>query len=853
MVISAARTDRTSVRRSGWSGRCRALPVLLLLIAGGCSQRGDVCYVGDAELTHYRDKATQIDYPHVHTLPNDTALMTDEPRRIRHPRQDELWDMPLMEAIHLALANNKIIRDADRGFAGGAARLPGQVSVFEPALQESGVLFGNRGVEAALADFDAQFTTSMLWGRNELVQNNRFLSGGLAPVSTLVEDSGIFASRLQKTFAYGGQFAVQHDWNYTSNNSPGRLFPSVYQGLLRAEYRQPLLAGAGLDYNRIAGPIGDNLFGVSGVSQGVVIARINTDISIADFEASVRNMLKDVEDLYWELALAYRVYDAEVVSRDSALQTWRSVEARRGLPGAGAAEEAQARDQYFENRARAEDALANLYSAEGQLRRLIGLPVNDGLVIRPIDEPSMAEYIADWHMSLAEGLTRRVELRRQKWAIKSLELQLQAAESLVRPRLDFVSNYRVNAFGDKLISQKDGDGGLSAQGLHSAYETFTQNNQTGWNLGFELSMPIGFRSAQAQVRNLELQMARARSVLAAQELDISHELSQAFQDIDRWYQTAETNFNRRRAAEKRVAAYQQQFQRGEIPVDLLLRSQISLAQAEIAYYRSLSEYNKAINALHFRKGTLLERNNVVLAEDLWHPDAYEDALEKAWARSHAFANDDLETEPVEFVQRRRVIPASAARMVPPDGVAVPLSPSFPPAPGPEGPEVPPPAPLPDGGEAGSDAAPSPPLDTISTEELPFFSPEEGPFGPQNDTLQRITPLTTEPGKQAVSGPTADAGLSFEELPFRPASHETPKPDPNRSPFEGAGPAWQSALSGNESPARPPTGPAMQKAAVPPRVDAPVATEPVAIEPAPKKPVIPADTPIAPAPPMGFLP
>ena len=60
---------------------------------------------------------------------------------------------------------------------------------------------------------------------------------------------------------------------------------------LSAEYRQPLRAGAGTDFTRIAGPIGANInSALANVDRGVVIARINSDIVIADFEMNVRNM-----------------------------------------------------------------------------------------------------------------------------------------------------------------------------------------------------------------------------------------------------------------------------------------------------------------------------------------------------------------------------------------------------------------------------------------------------------------------------------------------------------------------------------------------------------------------------------
>jgi len=625
-----------------------------VLLAGavcGCyGSRKGLHYLGDADLQYYKDVATQIEYPAVEEESASEVMATDAPRRIRHPRKDEIWDMPLAEALQIALQNSAIIRERDQFLSSRNPLLTNpeaSASVYDPAIQETEVRVGNRGIEAALSDFDAQFATSMLWGRNEQVQNNLFLSGGLPPGATLSDETAAFQSRLQKQFADSGSFALIHNWNYSLNNVPSRLFGSVYEGNVRAEYRRPLLQGAGAEFTRIAGPGGSTSLGVN---QGVVISRINSDISIADFELSVQNLMRDVEAAYWDLSLAYRAYHSEVIALRSALGTWREVKARldEGLPGGSAADEAQGRDNYFESRARTEATLADIYSSEGQLRRLIGLAVNDGRVIRPCDEPTMAEFVPDWHMSLAEALTRRVELRRQKWQIKSLELQLKAARSLTRPELDFVSGYQVNGFGDRLFSENDNDG-VTAQGLHSGYETLLQGNQTGWNLGFEFRMPIGFRAAHAQVRNLELRLARARAALAAQELEISHELSNAFQSLDRWYEAAETNFNRRRAAEARVKAFEVEYEAGRTSLDLLLRAQISLANAEVTYFSSLAEYNKAIADIHHRKGTLLEHNNVQISEGLWDPEAYTEALRRAWARSHAFDNDHLRTEPEEFV------------------------------------------------------------------------------------------------------------------------------------------------------------------------------------------------------------
>ena len=743
-------------------------------LLGGCTKSDKVHYLGSAELNYYKKSATKIDYPDVHTAKNDAALLTQEPRRLGLPAKDDLWDMPLFEAVRLALENNPVVRNRAQFLRAGTGLLSDSSTVFDPAIIDTETVQGQQGVEAALSEFDAQFSTSMIWGHDERIQNNLFTSGGLAPGSTLLEDTGAFNSRLQKQMANGGQVALNHNWDYQWNNQPGRLFGSTYIGKLEAEYRQPLLAGYGTEFTRIAGPYlrRDPFRATQSLDQGVLIARIRSDISIAEFQASVRNLLKDVEDLYWDLYLAYQVYDGEVIARNSTLQTWREVKGREkaGLPGGGAADESQARDNYFEARARTEQALADVYERETNLRRILGLQVNDGRVIRPSDDPMLAEYHPDWHLSLCEALTRRAELRRQKWQIKSLELQLVAAKNLTRPRLDFVSKYRVNGFGDQLFGEEDYDG-RTRQGLQSAYESLTENDQTGWNMGMEFSMPLGFRAAHAQQRNIELRLARARSQLATQELEVSHELSNAFQSMARWNQVMRTNFSRFQASDDRVKAFEADYRAGRLPaVDLLLRAQISRAQANNEYYRSVVEYNKSVAGLHLRKETLLEHNNVQLSEAGWDRAAYQEALRRAWARSHALDGEwALDSEPAPFARPAPGVmqPVGMQSMGVTEPGAVPSGAE--PAGPPNQELAPPPSPAPRPGDRkpnpyDSDAAAIPPrslnVDLGDGAEL-APSPPSGSSAPNIPALAPIAPAAiSEPTDGAAPSPPQTSNEPF---------------------------------------------------------------------------------------------
>ena len=73
-----------------------------------------------------------------------------------------------------------------------------------------------------------------------------------------------------------------------------------------------------------------------------------------------------------------------------------------------------------------------------------------------------------------------------------------------------------------------------------------------------------------------------------------------------------------------------------------------LAQADTAFFQSIIEYNKSIAHVNYRKGALLELNNIYVTEGTWDPKAYEDALTRAWERTYSLKHPlegQMRTEP----------------------------------------------------------------------------------------------------------------------------------------------------------------------------------------------------------------
>ncbi len=398
-------------------------------------------------------------------------------------------------------------------------------TIYDPALAESSVRPGTTGapgVEAALALFDAQWATTLVWDRNHTPQNVSPFFASFSPQDFL-QETGQFQTSVTKTSATGATYSVTNTIGYDMDNST-RAFPADWTANVQVQVSQPLLQGAGVEFNRIAGP-----GATPGINNGVVLARLNTDIALADFETAVRNLVYDVERSYWELYFAYRNLDAAKAGRNSALETWRRIHALYvvGAAGGEADKEAQAREQYFLFRSTVETALKSLYEAEASLRYIMGLAATDGRLIKPADEPTTAKVAFDWTETHTEALCRSVELRRQRWRVKQRELELIAAKNYLHAAAGRSWPSTPGAAWARTRSLATGDATID-----SAFQSMFHGDYQSWELGFKANVPLGFRKEMSNVRNAQLTVAREQAKLQDEELEVSHQVAFAIRDME---------------------------------------------------------------------------------------------------------------------------------------------------------------------------------------------------------------------------------------------------------------------------------------------------------------------------------
>ncbi len=531
----------------------------------------------------------------------------------------------LQECISFALQNSKIFRD----LGGNVIRTPESVrDVFGPADVYSDPRFSE---EAALAAFDASFVGSVLSQKNDRPANLSFQGTN----GILQQDAIQFLGGFQKLAATGTFFALRHGVNYDFNNQTGRIFEAQsWESILEGEVRHPLLQGGGALFNRIAGPSRE-----PGVYSGVLIARTNTEITLLEFQKGVRDLISEVENAYWDLYFSYRNLEANIAGRNKAYEVFKQSEAAAEGGRESTQAVAQAREQYQRFRAVVLDAMegrpgggtrnfngssSGVFQSAGgvrvnerKLRLLIGMPINGPQLLKPSEEPTIAGTQFDWQNSVSEAFQNREELLQQKWRIKQKELELVASKNFLQPRLDLIGQYRMRGLGQDLLggSTTFQEQANDATRTSTAYGDLLGRDFQEWQMGAEISVPIGYRRAHLGVKNAELSVARERALYREQKREVVYGLSNAIAEMRRAYTALKANEERFIAAKEFQHVMKIEAERGR-DRDIELEAQRRVVESEIQYRQSQVEYALAIKAVHVEKGTFLEYCNVRLSESV---------------------------------------------------------------------------------------------------------------------------------------------------------------------------------------------------------------------------------------------
>jgi outer membrane protein TolC len=494
-------------------------------------------------------------------------------------------------------------------------------------------------LERSISKFDVQWINSLTWQKTDNPTAAQFLT------FSSQFDSASISSTLLKPLPTGGIAAITFDTNYTkyaqANTSIGNFVNPNYVPQIQLSFEQPLLRLFGVEANELSpSHPGSQLFNIQpsggNSTQGILLQRIHVDQQKADFDIRVNYMLTNVEVAYWNLFAAYYNLYAQEEGLKEAFLGYRFTDTRVLVGSDPSQNRDQARAQLERFKRMVIDARGQVLESERQLRGLIGLRSDDGTRLVPIDEPNLAPYTPDYQEAANDAMANRPELLQCRQDLKVQQLNLILQKNLRRPDLRFISQYSIQGLGTRLDGSPWVNDSQTIPG--NALTQLGYNQFQNWTVGLRLTMPLGFRDANAFVREAQLSIARSYYQLRDTELKVLEYLTQQYRQVIQTHADIGPARAEREALQIYIAKIDTLIAIGKWnPQDFLnyLTVQQQLATAIATEYQAIANYNNALATFEFAKGTIKQYNNVSVGEGPLPSWAQKKAADHLKARDNA--------------------------------------------------------------------------------------------------------------------------------------------------------------------------------------------------------------------------
>jgi outer membrane protein TolC len=310
----------------------------------------------------------------------------------------------------------------------------------------------------------------------------------------------------------------------------------------------------------------------------------------------------DTESAYWRLVLARhrvliqtRLLEVTIADRNLIRERLDIDATQVDLAEANSFVESRRADLIrLQNEVRlASDALKQLIQAEE-------LPVAGEDLILPLDGPYDLPIQFNLLDAVTTALRHRPELQRALLDIKDASIRQRVADNQRLPDLNLTATIRINGIGETTVGQ--------------AYEPVTDADFIDYIIGIQFEVPVGNRQREAalQQRKLESQASVINYQRTARDVVLS--VKDALRNVINAYSELGARRGARLAAAENLRGIRAQIEAGNplTPpfIDLKLRREEALAQAETQEIVALVDYNNAIARFYQAMGTLLDRNGI---------------------------------------------------------------------------------------------------------------------------------------------------------------------------------------------------------------------------------------------------
>lgn len=461
--------------------------------------------------------------------------------------------------------------------------LAAQIARVQPAINAADVV-------AAEAAFDALLFSNINHTKTDQPATVPVLGGVFLGTPFNAEERTRFETGVRSQLITGGSVSVSSDLTRAQNNTPGvnRSPDPAYTAAVRLGVTQPLLRNFGSDVNKAS----------------IRLARNTERRAIQDLRLTMLNLVRDVEQAYWDLVFAWRDLQIQQWLVEVGVPVRDRLKVRYEVFDAEQAEYADAVARVERRKADVIRAKRAVRAASDRLKSLMNDPqvtVGSEDVLRPLDDVVTQPISYSLRDAMMTAIRHRPEIQNAILEIDDASIRETLADNQRLPLLNISAE--MDYFG-------------LAQEAASSYNELFEARFIDYILSLNFEMPIGNRAAEAEFRRARLQRSAAvigyRQAVQNAILDVKTALRDVITNYELIQATRSSriaqaeNLRALKVEEETMASLTPEF------LDLKFTRQEGLAAARREELQALVNFDKSVAALYRAMGIGLDMNQITI-------------------------------------------------------------------------------------------------------------------------------------------------------------------------------------------------------------------------------------------------
>ena len=446
----------------------------------------------------------------------------------------------------------------------------------------SGLVQSTLGTGAPIESFDPTLNGTLQIEHGTFPLSSNVLSG---QVPFLQQNTGMANFNYSQAFRTGTSMSLEFDNSrLTDNTLTSTLVPQVQSGF-RLQLTQRLLSGFGLGPN----------------TRFIQIAHNNREISDVAFRDQVIATVSQIQNIYWDLVNAYE--DVKVKERSLALAN-KTLSDDREQVKIGSLASIEVMRAESEVASRDQDLILSqneLQLQELLIKNAVTRDLSDQAIasapVVPTDTMSIPqqEAVTPVQDLINDALSHRPETAEARIDLHNRDITRKATANALRPSLDLVAFYGASALAGEqnLNNPSIPSNSIARSGFPNAFATLFRNDFPDYAVGFNLSIPLRNRAAQADNIRSQLEYRQAQLRLQQLQNQIGIEVRNAQFALQQNRARVNTARKARELAQQTLEIEQKKYALGASTSYQVLQLQRDLAQTESNLVAAMSTYEKS--------------------------------------------------------------------------------------------------------------------------------------------------------------------------------------------------------------------------------------------------------------------